>query len=247
MYATAIPLFFAITSIVRAYRQKNKMRARALYLAAMGFFFIFLWVVCVAFNQIGLAMIFFALIVAVGIVLVPITKKYNEQIMKKALASVDLSAPLRLRKILTTPEWLKLAYRWGVKKFVFILWLLMTPINAGLLFALNLWLKILSLGSIINFTFIISTGTAILIYHAAKSALKEKPSEVLRVPAYRSLNAEDLYQKLLDMYIRVWGSRLGGTSALERDIRSCMKQGFNREDAIRKIAAWEFEGIPWER
>ncbi len=86
-----------------------------------------------------------------------------------------------------------------------------------------------------------------MLKYYLNKALKEKPSEVARVPtAYRSLNAEDLYRKLLDVYTQVWGSKLGGTSALERDIQSCVKQGFNREEAIRKIAAWEYEGIPWE-
>ena len=249
LYALAIPLFFAITSIVRAYRQKNKMRARSLYLAAICSFFIFLLGVCVYFNQFGLAMIFTAFAFVVGIVSVPIVKEYNVQRIKKALASVDLSVPPRLRDLFSKEwEWLKFVHKWGAKKTVFVLWLLMTPINGGLLFALNLWLKIMSLGSIVNYTFITSTGTAILCYHALKSALREKPSEVARVrAAYRSLNTEDLfYRKLLDGYMRVWGSRLGGTSALDRNIQSCMKQGLSREEAIRKIAAWEFEGIPWE-
>lgn len=65
------------------------------------------------------------------------------------------------------------------------------------------------------------TGYAFMLKYYLNKALKEKPSEVARVrAAYRSLNAEDLYRKLLDVYTRVWGSKLGGTSALERDIQS---------------------------
>ncbi len=62
--------------------------------------------------------------------------------------------------------------------------------------------------------------------------------------AYKSQNAEALYKRLLDLYMPIWGSRLGSISALEREIKSYIKNGFNREDAIRKIAEWEFEAIP---
>ncbi len=237
LFATVFLISGMIVCIVRGYREKEK----TVYFATLIPFFMFLVIVCGILNQHTLAIIFFASMAVVATALVPGVKKYNERKMKEALARVGLSAPPRLRDFFSS-GWLKFVYRWGVRKTLFIVWLLMTSILGGSLFALNLWLKFMSAGYIVSYTVGISTGIAIMAYYALKSALKEqKPSEEIR-----SVNAEDLYRKLLDLYIPIWGSRLGGTRDLENKIRSCMKQGLNREEAIRKIAAWEFEGIPWE-
>lgn len=246
LFGAVFFLFIMIVTILGARRDKDK----SYYFATMIGFLWFLVFVFIILDQRTLAIIFFASAVVVAIAGLPSLRKFQERKVKEWMAKfgqeVDLSAPLRLRDLFTTGTgWLRFVYRWGVGKYVFLMWLFTMPIFGGLLFALNLWLKYMDIGHIIIDTVTYSTIPAIMTYYTLKSALKEqKPPEWESV--YRSLNAEDLYRKLLDVYIRVWGSRLGATRDLENKIRSCMKKGLNREDAIRKIAAWEFEGIPWK-
>jgi len=246
-------LIFTILCIVIGYREKEKTG----YIVAMVPFLLFLASVCVILKlPMGLWLIFMAsaavVVIAAGPSVIKRQKRKTKEWYAKYVREVDPSAPLRLRDLFTREVLFtryggfRFVLKYGLRKYVFLMWLFTTPTIGGLLLAMSLWLKYLTIGYIISYTFTVSTGIAILTYSTLKnflkSALKEqKPSEEIR-----SLNAEDLYRKLLDAYIQVWGSRLGGISALERNIQSCMKQGFNREDAIRKIAEWEFEGIPWE-
>ncbi len=245
-FGAVFMFFLMIYGVCTAYREKDK---RGYLLASLAAFLMFLTIVFILLNHQyhALALIFFVSAGVAAVASVPSIAKIRARKMKEWM-EVDLSAPMILRDFFTTKGWLKLAYRWGVWKTVSLYYLFNVAVIGGGSFALNLWLKIMSTTFITTYTVTISLINAFMLQNQINKALKgKKPSEVERIrSAYRSLNAEDLYRRLLGLYIQVWGSRLGGTSVLERKIQSCMKQGFNREEAIRKTAAWEFEGIPWE-
>jgi len=250
------PLIFTILLIVKGYREKE----RICYIVAIIPFLMFLAFVCIVLNlPKGLFLIFMIFMLSVAVASIPSAIKYGGRKAKEWFAKFDASAPLRYRDLyvgvfLTRYSmhafrlWLRLVSRYGLKKYVFLTWLCVMPAIGGLI-ALILWPRNLNIGYIIGYTFLASAGFAIMYYYylklSLKWALKEKELPE-RESVYRSVNAEDLYRKLLDAYTPIWGSRLGAIRDLENKIRSCMKQGISREEAIRKIAAWEFEGIPWE-
>jgi len=51
--------------------------------------------------------------------------------------------------------------------------------------------------------------------------------------------SEDTYEKLLDVYTRIYGGIEAGKTHLEKKIKFYLKKGFDREGAIRKVAEGE--------
>ena len=54
-----------------------------------------------------------------------------------------------------------------------------------------------------------------------------------------TIDARKLYERILRTYIMIWGSRESGERMLEKEIIEYMRQGHDREEAIRKVAVDE--------
>ncbi len=234
----SIPLILTIVAVLIAYREKDKIG----YLVAMIPFLMFLVVVSFILNQHVLGIILFASAFVVAMVSLSRVRKFQERKIRELLAKhgkeMGSSAPLRTRDIfITKTGWLGFAYKYGAARYVLLLWLFMVPCLSGFLFALNLWLRNMDAGSIVSYTVTFSTGIAVMTYATLKSVLEknhqetEEPSE-----AKVTRNAEELYEQLLHAYTRFYGE---GRLVLEDEIKSFMKQGLSREEAITKIAEKE--------
>jgi len=117
-------------------------------------------------------LLFLGTLVAIGLG-IALWKKFEPSIKHVDLSQVDLSAPLRGRELLSSQGILKLAYRWGVWKAVFIHWLLYGATLGGALYALSIWgIMPFSTRWIVSYTFICSTITAIMNYRKITKALR---------------------------------------------------------------------------
>ena len=160
--------FAMIVCAVRAHREKDK----TFYLGAIASFLMLLVCVFLILNQRLLAIILFAFAGVFAIVTLPISFKLWER-KSVELAQVDLSAPLIWRELLTYRGILKLAYRWGVWKTVFLYWLLGVVSLGGILYTLSIWVKSLSTAYVVSYTFTFSILTTIMIYRQITKALNE--------------------------------------------------------------------------
>ena len=160
--------FAMIVCAVRAHREKD----RTLYIGAIASFLMLLVCVFLILNQRFLAIILLASAGIFAIVTLPISFKLWER-KSVELAQVDLSAPLRGRELLTNKGIIKLAYRWGVWKTVFLYWLLGLVSLGGILYTLSIWVKSLSTAYIVSSTFAYITLYTIMIYRQITKALKE--------------------------------------------------------------------------
>ena len=166
--------FAMIVCAVRAHREKDK----TFYIGAIVSFLMLLVCAFLILNQRLFAIILFASACIFAIVTRPISLKFLER-KSVELAQVDLSAPLRGRELLTYRGILKLAYRWGVWKTVFLYWLLEVAILGGILYTLSIWAKSLSTTYIVSYTFTVSTLSTITIYRQITKVLKEnKKSQI---------------------------------------------------------------------
>ena len=154
-----------IVCAVRAHREKDKMY----YIGTIASFLMLLVCVFLILNQRLLAIILFASAGIFAIVTLPISLKFLER-KSVELAQVNLSAPLRGRELLTYKGILKLAYRWGVWKIVFLYWLLEVAILGGILYTLSIWAKSLSTTYIVSYTFTFSILSTIMIYRQITKA-----------------------------------------------------------------------------
>ena len=157
--------FAMIVCAVRAHREKD----RTLYIGAIASFLMLLVCVFLILNQRLLAIILFAFAGVFAIVTLPISFKLWER-KSVELAQVDLSAPLRGRELLTNKGIIKLAYRWGVWKTVFLYWLLEVAILGGILYTFSIWVKSFSTTYIVSYTFTVSTLSTIRIYRQITKA-----------------------------------------------------------------------------
>lgn len=154
-----------IVCAVRAHREKDK----TYYLGTIASFLMLLVCVFLILNQRLLAITLFASAGIFAIATLPISLKFLER-KSVELAQVDLSAPLRGRELLTNKGIIKLAYRWGVWKTVFLYWLLGVAILGGILHTLSLWVKSLSTAYIVSYTFTCSIFSTIMIYRQITKA-----------------------------------------------------------------------------
>jgi len=78
-----------------------------------------------------------------------------------------------------------------------------------------------------NLPWVVWGGLLILLFLKRRGA----PREPVAQPA-----TEELYQRLLDAYLRVWGGPPERAKArLEADIGKLIKQGLSREEAVKKL------------
>jgi len=118
-------------------------------------------------------LLFLGTLVAIGLG-IALWKKFEPSIKHVDLSQVDLSAPLRGRELLSNQGILKLAYRWGVWKAVFLFWLLYGAIVGGTYYTLSIWGMRFSTRFIVSYTFICSTGTTIITYRQITKALRAR-------------------------------------------------------------------------
>jgi len=157
--------FAMIVCAVRAHREKD----RTFYLGAIASFLMLLVCVFLILNQRLLAITLFACAGIFAIVTLPISLKLWER-KSVELAQVDLSAPLRGRELLTNKGIIKLAYRWGVWKTVFLYWLLGVAVLGMILCTLGIWVESLSAAYIVSYTFTFSILSTIMIYRQITKA-----------------------------------------------------------------------------
>ena len=157
-----------IVCAVRAHREKDK----TYYLGAIASLLMLLVCVFLILNQRLLAIFLFASAGIFAIITLPISLKLLERIERKSveLAQVNLSAPLRGRELLGNKGILKLAYRWGVWKTVFLYWLLGVAVLGGILYTLSIWVESLSTAYIVSYTFTFSIFFFIMIYRLITKA-----------------------------------------------------------------------------
>ena len=158
-----------IVCAVRAHREKDK----TYYLGTITSFLMLLVCVFLILNQRLLAIALFASAGICVIATLPISLKFLEG-KSVELAQVDLSAPLRGSELLTNKGILKLAYRWGVWKTIFLYWLLWWAILGGVLYTLSIWVKSLSTTYIVSYAFTSSTVSTIMIYRQITKALRAR-------------------------------------------------------------------------
>ena len=118
----------------------------------------------------GNVLLFLGTLIAIVSVIL-LWNKFSPALKPVDLAQVDLSAPLRGRELLSNQGILKLAYRWGVWKAVFISWLLYGAIIGGTYYTLSIWgMRVVR--NIVSYTFICSTISAIFTYRQITKALR---------------------------------------------------------------------------
>jgi hypothetical protein len=157
-----------IVCAVRAHREKD----RTYYIGAIISFLMLLVCVFLILNQRLLAIFLFASAGIFAIITLPKSLKLYQRIERKSveLAQVNLSAPLRGRELLTNKGIIKLAYRWGVWKTVFLYWLLGVAVLGGILYTLSLWVESLTTAIVVSDTFIFSIFFFIMIYRLITKA-----------------------------------------------------------------------------
>ncbi len=117
-------------------------------------------------------LLFLGTLAAIGLG-ISLWKKFEPSLKYVELAQVDLSAPLRVRELLSNQGILKLAYRWGVWKAIFLFWLLYGALVGGTFYALSIWgIMPFSTRWIVSYTFMCSTITAIMTYRQITKALR---------------------------------------------------------------------------
>ncbi len=163
--------FAVIVCIVRAYREKDE----GYYVGAGASFLMLLFCVSVIFQQRLVAWFFLCSGGVVAILGMPTIHRLIERKTAENLQGVDVSAPLRGRDLLTQTGLLKTAYRWGVRKALFLFWLLMAAVIVGVL---GLWFG-MSVGFIVAYTFSLAIPMTAIYYRAVSKALKsiEKSKE----------------------------------------------------------------------
>ena len=169
--------FAVIGLIVRARREKDKDYYKGFYLGAGACFLTLLFVVSVILQQPLLAWLFLFSGGALAIVGMPTTDKFIGRLIAESLQGVDISAPLRGRDLLSPAGLLKTAYRWGVRKAIFLFWLLMAAAIVGVLLILGLWFGWMRLGwisvdSIVALTFSLTVPMTAIYYRAISRGLK---------------------------------------------------------------------------
>ena len=160
--------FAMIVCAVRGHREKDK----TFYIGAIASFLMLLVCAFLILNQRLLAIILFASAGTFAIITLPMSFRLWER-KSVEFAQVDLSAPLRGRELLTNKGIIKLAYRWGVWKTVFLYWLLEVAILGGILYTLSSWVESLNTAYVVSYTFTFSIFFTIMVYRQITKALKE--------------------------------------------------------------------------
>ena len=159
--------FAIIVCIIRAHREKNK----TFYLGAGVAFLALLAFISVSFQQAFLFFFFAFSAAAIGVVASPKINKLVEQKTAKNLREVDISAPLKAKDLFTQTCLLKTAYKYGVRKAVFLFCLLMAAAIVGGLLIVGPWLG-MSVDFIAPYTFSFTIPTIAIYYRTISKGLK---------------------------------------------------------------------------
>ena len=167
LFGVAFFGFMVVVLVKKARRRKEK----AYYISAMVSFLMLLSSIFVILNQFILALV---LVIAMGILSVAglpwlIIVMMREPL--KELQETDLSAPLRMRDLLTWKGWFKLTSRWGIRKTL----CLYSILNMGGVGAIFLTLSIFDVISIsmIWAAVLGGIGSPIFFYRQIGKALRE--------------------------------------------------------------------------
>jgi len=167
LFGVAFFGFMVVVGVVKARRRKEK----AYYIGAVVSFLMLLSSVFVILNQFILVLVLF---VAIGILSVAALPKTIEVLRReplKELQETDLSAPLRVRDLLTWKGWFKLTSRWGIRKTLCLYSLLNMGGVGAMLFTFSI-LDMISIAWATGFTIFVAIGSPIFFYRQIGKALK---------------------------------------------------------------------------
>jgi Na+/melibiose symporter-like transporter len=157
-----------VVGVVKARRKKEK----AYYISAIVSFLMLLSSIFVILNQFILVLVLFVATFILSIAGLPKIIKVVRREPLKELQETDLSAPLRVRELLTWKGWFKLTSRWGIRKTM----CLHSLLNMGGLGALFFTLSIFGMISIVwaaVFTIFAGIGSPIFFHRQISKALRE--------------------------------------------------------------------------
>ena len=151
--------------------QARRMKEKAYYMSALVSFVILLSFVFIFLNQFILVLFLFVTAVILSIAGLPKAIKAMRRQPLKELQETDLSAPLRVRDLLTWKAWFKLASRWGIRKTICFYSLIMTGGCGAILFTFSI-LGVIRIAWAIGYTIIVGIGSPIFFYLQVGKALE---------------------------------------------------------------------------
>lgn len=166
LFGVAFFGFMMIVGVVKARRKKE----RTYYISAVLSFLMLLSSIFVILNQFILVLVLFVAIGILSVATLPKTIKVVRQEPLKELQETDLSAPLRLRDLLTWKGWFKLTSRWGIRKTM-CLYSLLNMGGVGAIFFTFSILGMISIVWAIGFTIIVGILSPIFFYRQIGKAL----------------------------------------------------------------------------
>lgn len=165
--------FMTAVNVVVAYRKGEK----SYYLGAIVCLLMIHAFILVFLNRPTFA---FFLIVAVGALSIaglPKLLKAQRQELAKQLQKADLSAPLKLRDFFTNTGWLKLASKWGLRKTMFLFYLLSVVINGGIFFILSIFYAFITIEFVMIYAITFPILFTIICYRQIRNVLERGPSK----------------------------------------------------------------------
>jgi len=168
LFGVAFFGFMAVVGVLQAHRKKEKVY----YLSSMIGFLSILIFALAYLNQLILVLIVMVAAGILSIAILPKTQEASEREMVKQRQKADLSAPLRVKDFLTNVGWLKLASKYGLRKTMFLIYLLSVVIIGGMLFTLSTFSGFITIADTIGCTVIGPILVIYMFYRPFKKALR---------------------------------------------------------------------------
>ena len=172
LFGVAFFGFMVVVGVVKARRKKEKVY----YISAMVSFLMLLSSIFVILNQFILVLVLFVATFILSIAGLPKIIKVVRQEPLKELQETDLSAPLRIRELLTWKGWFKLTSSWGIRKTLCLYSLLNMGGIGAMLFTFS-FLGMISIAWATGFTIFVGIGSAIFFHHQIEKALERSSLE----------------------------------------------------------------------
>ena len=125
----------------------------------------------VILNQFILVLVLFVAIGILSVAGLPKIIKVMRREPLKELQETDLSAPLRIRELLTWKGWFKLTSSWGLRKTLCLYSVFMMGVGGAIFFTLSI-LGIINIVWAAVFTILVGIGSPIFFYRQIGKALK---------------------------------------------------------------------------
>jgi hypothetical protein len=171
-------VFFVLLTVVNTI-QAHRKKEKAYYIGTMASFAMLLAIVFTFLSQFVLALIIIVVGGVFSLAGLPKILKARRQEITKQLQKEDLSASFRVRDFFTNIGGLKLAYRWGLKKYLFFVWLCTMLALGGLIYIMNyLWLGLQNIESIVTYTVGFSTFSTIISCVALKPNFEKRKNSL---------------------------------------------------------------------